>query len=103
MIWWRIMAKEICAGLALNKSRRSRTDAGFFLWPSRWSASGERYALVALTVGCSLIGVVLSGALSGSMLPLILHRLGLNPASASAPFVATLRCRRNRTNNFTFL
>jgi magnesium transporter len=51
---------------------------------------GEHYGLVALTVACSLVGIVLWGALAGSMLPLILRRLGFDPASASAPFVATL-------------
>ena len=51
---------------------------------------GEHYAMVGVTVGCSLIGVVLWGSLSGSMLPIMLRRLGLDPASACAPFVATL-------------
>jgi len=51
---------------------------------------GEHYLLVALTVSSSLIGVVTWGTLAGSMLPLLLRRLGFDPASASAPFVATL-------------
>ena len=46
--------------------------------------------LVALTVGCSLVGVVLFGTIAGSMLPFILRSAGIDPASASAPFVATL-------------
>ena len=46
--------------------------------------------MIGITVACSLIGIVLWGTLTGSMLPLILERLGLDPASASAPFVATL-------------
>lgn len=46
--------------------------------------------LQALTVGCSLVGVVLFGNLSGSMLPFIMSRFGLDPAVTSAPFVATL-------------
>jgi magnesium transporter len=51
---------------------------------------GEHYVLVALTVSASLIGVVLFGALIGAMLPFGLRRLGLDPAAASAPFVATI-------------
>jgi len=51
---------------------------------------GVHHNLVALTVGCSLIGIVTFGSLAGSMLPFILRRLGFDPASASAPFVATL-------------
>ena len=51
---------------------------------------GEHYYLIALAVGFSLIGVVLWGTLSGSMLPLLLKRLGADPAVSSAPFVATL-------------
>ena len=48
------------------------------------------YLLLALTIACSLIGVVTFGTIAGSMLPFILRRCGLDPASASAPFVATL-------------
>jgi magnesium transporter len=48
------------------------------------------HILVALTVGCSLVGIVTFGSLAGSMLPFVLRRLGFDPASASAPFVATL-------------
>ena len=51
---------------------------------------GEHYLLVALTVWISLIGVVAFGSLSGSMLPFLLRRLGLDPATSTAPFVATL-------------
>jgi magnesium transporter len=51
---------------------------------------GEHYILVGLTVAMSLIGVVTFGTLAGSLLPFLLRRLGFDPASASAPFVATL-------------
>jgi magnesium transporter len=51
---------------------------------------GEHWVLVALTVGAALVGIVTFGSLTGSMLPFILQRLGFDPASASAPFVATL-------------
>jgi magnesium transporter len=51
---------------------------------------GEHWPLVALTVGIALVGVVLWGTLSGSMLPFLLRRVGADPATSSAPFVATL-------------
>ena len=51
---------------------------------------GPHYVLVATTVGISVVGVVLFGTLAGSMLPFVLRRFGFDPASASAPFVATL-------------
>jgi len=51
---------------------------------------GEHWPLVALTVGIALVGVVLWGTLSGSMLPFLLRRVGADPAASSAPFVATL-------------
>jgi magnesium transporter len=55
-----------------------------------WYSYGEHYLLVAFTVGTALVGVVTFGSLAGSMLPFVLRRLGFDPASASAPFVATL-------------
>jgi magnesium transporter len=51
---------------------------------------GEHWFLIALTVGAALVGIVTFGSVVGSMLPFILQRLGCDPASASAPFVATL-------------
>jgi magnesium transporter len=51
---------------------------------------GEHYLLIGFTIAFSLVGVVLFGTLAGSMLPFVLRRFGLDPASASAPFVATL-------------
>jgi magnesium transporter len=51
---------------------------------------GEHYMLIALTVGIALLGVVTFGSLAGAMLPFIMKRIGFDPASASAPFVATL-------------
>jgi magnesium transporter len=55
-----------------------------------WSDYTAHYAFVALTIGLTLIGVVLWGSLVGSMLPFVLRRFGLDPATSSAPFVATL-------------
>jgi len=94
--WWRVAGREIQAGLALG------IILGFIgaVRVATWSIIGEKYfhhdlygphwPLVALTVGVALIGVVLWGSLSGSMLPFVLRRLGADPATSSAPFVATL-------------
>ena len=60
------------------------------VWQAIWRSYGEHYLLIAFTVALSLLGVVLFGTLAGSMLPFILRRLHVDPASASAPFVATL-------------
>lgn len=88
--WWRVMRREVFTGLALG------SILGFigFLRISLWSAFsniyGEHWLLVAFTVGISLIGIVLWGTLAGSMLPFVLRRVGVDPATSSAPFVATL-------------
>jgi magnesium transporter len=88
--WWRIMRREVFSGLALG----SILGVIGFLRISVWSAFSDMYGphwfLVAMTVGVALIGIVMWGTLSGSMLPLVLRRLGFDPASSSAPFVATL-------------
>ena len=60
------------------------------MWSAFSDVYGEHWLLVALTVALSLVGVVLWGTLSGSLLPLVLKRLGFDPAVSSAPFVATL-------------
>ncbi|MGH6630705.1 MAG: magnesium transporter, partial [Burkholderiales bacterium] len=60
------------------------------IWAQFTHIYGEHYLLVATTVGASLVGIVLWGSLMGSMLPLLLKRLGYDPATSSAPFVATL-------------
>ena len=60
------------------------------LWPAKAKLYGEHYFLIALTIAGSLVGVVLWGTTMGAMLPFALRRLNLDPASASAPFVATL-------------
>ncbi len=88
--WWRVIRRECAAGLALGSILGMIGLFRILLWPTRATLYGEHYVLIAITVACSLIGVVLWGTISGSMLPLILRRLGFDPASASAPFVATL-------------
>jgi magnesium transporter len=60
------------------------------LWPQRDRQFGEHFFLIGLTVAVSLVWIVMWGAIAGSMLPFVLHRLKLDPASASAPFIATL-------------
>jgi magnesium transporter len=88
--WWQIARREILAGLALGSILGS---IGFFritLWSAFSTMYGPHWLLVAITVGCALIGIVLWGTLIGSLLPLILRRLGFDPATSSAPFVATL-------------
>ena len=89
--WWRIASRELPTGLILG----AILGVIGFLRISLWQALGfynygPHHALVALTVGVALVGIVAFGSLAGSMLPFVLRRLGFDPASASAPFVATL-------------
>jgi magnesium transporter len=88
--WWYIMKREILSGLTLGLILGAIGFLRIFLWSSFSNIYGEHWLAIGLTVGFSLIGVVLWGTLSGSMLPFLLKRLGLDPATSSAPFVATL-------------
>jgi len=88
--WWRVMRREILTGLSLGTVLGV---IGFFritTWAFLFHVYGEHWILLAITVGVSLIGIVLWGSLSGSMLPFLLRKVGLDPATSSAPFVATL-------------
>jgi len=88
--WWRVMRREFAAGLSLGAILGS---IGFFrisVWSAFSNVYGEHWLLVAITVGLALIGIVLWGTLIGSLLPFVLRRLGFDPATSSAPFVATL-------------
>lgn len=87
---WRVIRREFSTGLVLGCVLAAIGMARILLWQAIWSRYGPHYAAVALTVGFSLVGVVLFGTVAGSMLPFLLRRLGMDPASASAPFVATL-------------
>jgi magnesium transporter len=88
--WWRVMRKEIVAGLMLGCVLGAIGFLRVAVWAQFSNVYGPHWMLVALTVGIALIGVVLWGSLSGSMLPFILRRVGADPATSSAPFVATL-------------
>jgi magnesium transporter len=88
--WWRVMRREFITGLGLGTILASIGLARILVWQGLFNAYGEHYFLVAMTVALSLVGVVLWGSLIGSILPFILRGLGFDPASASAPFVATL-------------
>ena len=88
--WVRVLMREIATGLALGLSLGLVGMIRIFFWPWRQQMYGDHYALIAVTVATSVIGVVLWGTISGSMLPFILRRFKLDPASASAPAVATI-------------
>jgi magnesium transporter len=88
--WWRVAAREIMSGVALGTLLATIGLTRILAWQLFFGVYGEHYVLIALTVAGSLVGVVTWGTLAGSMLPLLLRRLGFDPASASAPFVATL-------------
>ena len=88
--WWRVVRRELSAGLALGTVLAAIGFGRILLWQGLFSTYGEHYLLVALTVATSLVGVVTFGSVAGSMLPFILQRLRFDPATSSAPFVATL-------------
>jgi magnesium transporter len=88
--WWRVMRREILAGLALGAILGSIGFLRITLWSAFSDIYGPHWLLVAITVAVALVGVVLWGTLSGSLLPFVLKRLGFDPAASSAPFVATL-------------
>ncbi|WP_212002786.1 magnesium transporter [Chitinophaga sp. HK235] len=88
--WWRVMRREIVSGLMLGSVLGCIGFIRILLWNSLFHTYGEHTVLIGTTVGFSLVGVVLWGTLSGSMLPIILKKAGADPATSSAPFVATL-------------
>jgi magnesium transporter len=88
--WWRVMRREILAGLSLGAILGSIGFLRIALWSAFSDMYGEHWLLIAITVAISLIGVVLWGTLTGSLMPLLMRRLGFDPAASSAPFVATL-------------
>ncbi|MEO6569422.1 MAG: magnesium transporter, partial [Opitutaceae bacterium] len=88
--WWKIMRRELIVGAALGVILGTIGFLRIAIWSQFSGIYGAHWLLVAITVGLSLTGIVLWGSLVGSMLPLVLKRLGFDPATSSAPFVATL-------------
>jgi magnesium transporter len=88
--WWRVIRRELVTGLGLGTILATIGLVRILSWQVMFHAYGEHYFLVAATVALSLVGVVLWGSIAGSILPFILRGLDFDPASASAPFVATL-------------
>jgi magnesium transporter len=88
--WWRVMRREILSGLMLGVVLGLIGFLRVIIVGEFSDVYGAHAMMIGATVGFSLIGVVLWGSLSGSMLPLLLKRLGFDPATSSAPFVATL-------------
>ncbi|CAH1671622.1 MULTISPECIES: magnesium transporter [unclassified Chelatococcus] len=89
--WWRVVLREMPAGLTLGIILGTIGIARISIWQGLGLYDyGPYWMLIAATVGAGLIGIVTFGSMAGAMLPFILQRLGFDPASASAPFVATL-------------
>ena len=89
--WWRVLKREIISGILLGSVLGLLGFVRVALWHSIIPhVYGPHWAMIGATVGFSLIGVVLWGTLTGSMLPILLKKLGADPAVSSAPFVATL-------------
>lgn len=89
--WWRVALRELPTGLVLGAMLGVVGICRIALWQYMgFYDYGPHWPLIATTVGAALVGIVTFGSLSGSMLPFALKRIGFDPASASAPFVATL-------------
>ena len=88
--WWLVLRREIVGGLLLGVILGIVGFSRIAIWQSITPIYGPHWVMVGLTVALALVGIVLWGSLAGSMLPLILKKLGLDPATSSAPFVATL-------------
>jgi magnesium transporter len=89
--WWFVMRREILSGLMLGSILGVIGFVRIFIWQkSGLYDYGAHWMLISVTVSFSLVGVVLWGTLSGSMIPFLLRRVKLDPATSSAPFVATL-------------
>jgi magnesium transporter len=88
--WWFVLQRELLSGLLLGCILGIIGFSRIVLWSMISNVYGDHSIQIGLTVGVSLIGVVVWGTLSGSMLPLLMKKLGFDPATSSAPFVATL-------------
>jgi magnesium transporter len=88
--WWRIMRKEIITGALLGLILGTLGFVRVGAWNIFTEIYGEQWLAIGLTIGISVSFVVLWGTVMGSMMPLLLKRLGADPATSSAPFIATL-------------
>ena len=88
--WWRVMRREVVAGFMLGTILACIGFVRIVVWSAFSDMYGAHWLVVAFTVAFALIGVVMWGTLIGALLPLLLRRLGFDPATSSAPFVATL-------------
>ncbi len=88
--WWLVMRRELVSGFLLGVILGAIGFLRITVWSLFSNIYGDHWLLIAFTVGLSLIGVVMWGSLAGSMLPFVLKRFGADPATSSAPFVATL-------------
>ncbi|MEE7565754.1 magnesium transporter, partial [Xanthomonas sp. Kuri4-3] len=89
--WWKVALRELPTGMLLGAILGVLAIVRITIWQRMGLYDyGPHWPMVALTIGAALVGIVTFGSLSGSMLPFVLQRLGFDPASASAPFVATL-------------
>jgi len=89
--WWYVMKREVLSGLSLGVILGSIGLLRITIWQTlHWYDYGQHWWLVAVTIFFSLVGIVMWGTLSGSMIPIILKKFKVDPAASSAPFVATL-------------
>ena len=89
--WWYVMKREILSGLTLGVILGTIGFMRITFWHlMHWYDYGDHWLLIAFTIFFSLIGIVLWGTLSGSMIPILLKKFNLDPATSSAPFVATM-------------
>jgi magnesium transporter len=86
----RVLRRELGAGLVMGGGLAIIGFIRVVVWQQIWPIYGQHYLLVAGSVAVSLIGVVMLGTVTGGLLPFLLRRVGLDPASSSAPFVATI-------------
>jgi magnesium transporter len=87
--WWRVIGRELATGICLGLVLGALGFLCIGIWESFGSAYGQNWLFLALTIGLSLLGIVLWGTLCGALLPFLLKRLNFDPAAASAPLVAT--------------
>jgi magnesium transporter len=88
--WWKVIRREVLSGLSLGAILGTFGFLRIAAWEWLFQFYGEYWFLIGLTIGLALVGVVLWGTIAGSMLPFLLRRMGSDPATSSAPFVATL-------------